>query len=345
MRRIGNHIATWAWFTVLAFVLYDVIWALADTTWIKQGLPDGGMSLWIDLCYSALFSLFSIAASRFIIRRNLLKSVKRGRAMLFGLIMLALNISLATFIEEVIMDNFFEPIESSEALSNAYFMGLIASVLSLIFTADYYIETTARQQQENNRLHMQLLKMQLNPHFIFNSLSALAYLIGTNPKQAEKYTVYLAKIYRYILGHMDADTVPVKDCLAFSKDYMALLKLRYENINMNIRGFEYGSNECVLSLSLQVLIENAVKHNAPGPAKTLRIDIGREGDRLVVSNNILRSTATGRGPAEAHGIGLENLKKRYRMKFDRAIDIVETRDCFKVYIPIIKVNHEKGIDY
>lgn len=101
MRRIGNHIATWAWFTALAFVLYDVIWALADSTWAEQGLPDGGMPLWIDLCYSALFSLFSIAASRFIIRRNLLKSVKRGRAMLFGLIMLALNISLATFIEEI----------------------------------------------------------------------------------------------------------------------------------------------------------------------------------------------------------------------------------------------------
>ena len=289
------------------------------------------MPLWIDLCYSALFSLFSIAASRFIIRRNLLKSVKRRRAMLFGLTMLVLNISLATFIEEVIMDNFFEPIESSEALGNAYFMGLIASVLSLIFTADYYIETTARQQQENNRLHI--------------SLSALAYLIGTNPKQAEKYTVYLAKIYRYILGHMDTDAVPIKDCLAFSKDYMALFRLRYENINMNIHGFEYGDNECVLSLSLQVLIENAVKHNAPGLAETLRIDIDREGDRLVVSNNILRSPATGRSPAEAHGIGLENLKKRYRMKFDRAIDIVETRDCFKVYIPIIKVNHEKGIDY
>lgn len=266
MRRIGNHIATWAWFTVLAFVLYDVIWALADTTWIKQGLPDGGMSLWIDLCYSALFSLFSIAASRFIIRRNLLKAVKRGRAMLFGLIMLALNISLATFIEEIIMNNFFEPVESGEALGNAYFMGLIASLLSL-------------------------------------------------------------------------------NCLAFSKDYMALLKLRYENIDMDIHGFKYGDNECVLSLSLQVLIENAVKHNAPGPAETLRIDIDREGDKLVVSNNILRSPATGRSPAEAHGIGLENLKKRYRMKFDRAIDIVETRDCFKVYIPIIKVNHEKGIDY
>ena len=202
-----------------------------------------------------------------------------------------------------------------------------------------------KEVKENNRLHMQLLKMQLNPHFIFNSLSALAYLIGTNPKQAEKYTVYLAKIYRYILGHMDADAVPLKDCLAFSKDYMALLKLRYENIDMDIRGFEYGDNECVLSLSLQVLIENAVKHNAPSPAETLRIDIDREGDRLVVSNNILRSPATGRSPADAHGIGLDNLKKRYRMKFDRAIDIVETRDCFKVYIPIVKVNHEKGIDY
>lgn len=283
MKRMRNHIiTTWAWFTTLTFVLYDVIWALVDPMWIKQELADSYMPLWIDACYSALFSLFSIIASRFIIRYKLLKAVKRGRAMTFSLIMLALNISLATFIEEIIMDKFFEPVESGEALSNAYFMGLIASLLSLIFTADYYIETTAKQQQENNGLQMQLLKMQLNPHFIFNSLNALTYLIGTSPKQAEKYTVYLAKIYRYILGHMDTDIVPIKDCLAFSNDYTALLKLRYENIHMDIHDFKFCDNEYVLSLCMQILIENAVKHNAPSPSETLQIDIDREGDMLVV---------------------------------------------------------------
>lgn len=345
MKNIKNYIITWLCFTILTFFLYDLIWAISDFDWLKQEIKEGCGSLGVDLCYSALFAFYSIAVGSFIVKHKLLRRIKRRRAMVFGLIMIVFNMSLSFLLEEVILDYFTEPLNDGESLGNAYFMGLISSVSALIFTVDYYIEKTIRQKQENVNLQMQLLQMQLNPHFIFNSLSVLACLIEVNPKQAEKYTVRLSKIYRYILGNMNVDTVSISESLAFAKDYMALLKLRYENAVMEIHDFDYHGNEGILSLCLQVLIENAVKHNAPGRTERLVISIDRDGDRLVVSNNILHPQNGQDSTIATHRIGLTNIKKRYLLMFNRTMTIDETRESFKVYVPIIKTGNEKSFDY
>lgn len=203
--------------------------------------------------------------------------IKHRRTMTFGLILLAFNMLLAILFEKGIMDIFSEPIDDGDTWGNAYFMGLISSVVSLIFTVDHYVKMSEKRQQENADLRMQLLKMQLNPHFVFNSLSALAYLIETKPKLAEKYVIRLSKIYRYILGYMDTDTVTIKEAIAFVRNYVALLQLRYENIEMELPEFEYDDSESILPFSLQILIENAVKHNAPNSHEKLIIRINREG--------------------------------------------------------------------
>lgn len=345
MRKLKNNIITWLCFTILTFFLYDLIWAISDFEWLKQEIEEGCGSLWVDLCYSALFAFYSICVSSFIVKYKLLRRIKRRRAMVFGLIMIVFNMSLSVLLEEVILDYFTEPVNEGDLLGNAYFMGLISSVLSLIFTVDYYLEMTIRQRQENVNLQMQLLQMQLNPHFVFNSLSVLACLIDTNPKQAEKYTVRLSKIYRYILGNMNVDTVSIRESLAFAKDYMALLKLRYENVVLDIHDFEYHDNEGILSLCLQVLIENAVKHNAPGPSERLMVSIDRDGDLLVVSNNLLHARSGPDSAIATHRIGLTNIKKRYLLMFNRRMTIEETSGSFKVYVPIIKTDNEKSFNY
>lgn len=345
MRKLKNNIITWLCFTILTFFLYDLIWAISDFEWLKQEIQDGCGWLVVDLCYSALFAFYSIVISSFIVKHKLLRKIKQRRAMVFGLIMIVFNMSLAVLLEEVILDYFTEPLNDGESLGNAYFMGLISSVSVLIFTVDYYIEKTTRQRQENVNLQMQLLQMQLNPHFIFNSLSVLTCLIEINPQQAEKYTVRLSKIYRYILGNMNVDTVSIRESLAFAKDYMALLKLRYENVVMDIHDFDYRESEGILSLCLQVLLENAVKHNAPGPTERLVISIDRDGDRLVVSNNILHPQNGQDSTIATHRIGLTNIKKRYLLMFNRTMTVDETSEFFKVYVPIIQTDNEKSFDY
>ena len=182
MKRCGHYIITWVWFTILIFFLYDIIWVFANNDLVREESVDGFAPLWIDLAYSALFSFFSILVSAFIIRSNLSGKIKHRRTMTFGLILLAFNMLLAILFEKGIMDIFSEPIDDGDTLGNAYFMGLISSVVSLIFTVDHYVKMSEKRQQENADLRMQLLKMQLNPHFVFNSLSALAYLIETKPK-------------------------------------------------------------------------------------------------------------------------------------------------------------------
>lgn len=307
----------------------------ANNDWVKEESVDGFTPLWIDLSYSALFSFFSILFSAFIIRSNLLGRMKHKRTMTFGLIMLAFNTLLAILFEKGIMDVFSEPVDDGDTWGNAYFMGLISSVVSLTLTVDHYVKMSAKRQQENAELRMQLLKMQLNPHFVFNSLSALAYLIETEPKLAEKYVIRLSKIYRHILGHMDTDIVTIKESIAFVRDYVALLQLRYENIEMEMPEFEYDERECILSFSFQVLIENAVKHNAPNSHEKLIICINREGDDIVVSNNILHRQDEA-DKDDGLGVGLANLRACHKMKSHRDIIIKNGSDSFKVYIPIIK---------
>lgn len=335
MKRCGNYIIIWVGFTILTFFLYDIIWVFANNDWIKEVSVDSFMPLWIDLSYSALFSFFSILFSSFIIRNNLLDRIKHRRAMTFGLIMLAFNMLLAIFFEKGIMDFFSEPIDDGDTWGNAYFMGLTSTVVSLIFTVEHYVKMSAKRQQENAELRMRLLKMQLNPHFIFNSLSALACLISTNPNLAEKYVVRLSKIYRYILRHMDADVVTIREALAFVRDYVSLLQLRYENIELEMPVFKYDDNEYILSFSLQVLIENAVKNNAPNSYEKLSISINREGNNIVVSNNILRRQDMASKNA-GYGVGLTNLMARNRMKLHQDIIVEKSPDKFKVYIPITK---------
>lgn len=170
---------------------------------------------------------------------------------------------------------------------------------------------------------------------MFNSLSALAYLIETKPKLAEKYVIRLSKIYRYILGYMDTDTVTIKEAIAFVRNYVALLQLRFENIEMELPEFEYDDSESILPFSLQILIENAVKHNAPNSHEKLIIRINREGDYIVVSNNILHRQDEADNDCGL-GVGLANLRARHKTKLHRNIIVKNGSDSFKVYIPIIK---------
>lgn len=176
------------------------------------------------------------------------------------------------------------------------------------------------------------LKNQIDPHFLFNSLNVLTSLIEENPDNAQRFTVSLSKIYRYVLEQKDKELVTVAEELEFAKTYMNLLKMRFENsINFEIPENFNHTDAKVVPLSLQLLLENTIKHNTVSEAKPLHIKITVEDNYLVVQNNLQKKEVL----QTRKGVGLQNIVNRYDILTKRNVLIDESSTFFKVKIPIL----------
>jgi two-component system LytT family sensor kinase len=181
------------------------------------------------------------------------------------------------------------------------------------------------------------LKNQLDPHFLFNSLNVLTSLIGENPQQAERFTTKLSKVYRYVLEQRNKDLVPLEEELKFAKTYMELLGMRFEEaVQFNIPD-NISTNELkIVPLSLQLLLENAVKHNVVSTSKPLTINIYEEGSYLMITNNVNPKEAIGKSTK----IGLQNIADRYGLITDKGVKIENNNKTFKVSLPLLyKMNN------
>ncbi|WP_068941142.1 2TM domain-containing protein [Chryseobacterium timonianum] len=176
------------------------------------------------------------------------------------------------------------------------------------------------------------LKNQLDPHFLFNSLNVLSSLIDENPNQAQKFTASMSKIYRYVLEQKDKELVTVEDEIEFAKTYCDLLKTRFEDsvdFIFDVKQEDY--RKYVVPLSLQLLLENCIKHNFATSSKPLVIRIFSENDILCIENNLqVREQIK-----ESSGIGLANIVQRYSLLTKRNVFIEKSDDYFKVKLPML----------
>ena len=181
------------------------------------------------------------------------------------------------------------------------------------------------------------LKNQLDPHFLFNSLNVLTSLIGENPSQAERFTTKLSKVYRYVLEQRNKDLVPIEEELKFAKTYMELLGMRFEEaVQFNIPDNISNNELKIVPLSLQLLLENAVKHNVVSTSKPLTINIYEEGSYLMITNNVNPKEAIGKSTK----IGLQNIADRYGLITDKGVKIENNNKTFKVSLPLLyKMNN------
>ncbi|RCS27162.1 histidine kinase [Polaribacter sp. WD7] len=181
------------------------------------------------------------------------------------------------------------------------------------------------------------LKNQLDPHFLFNSLNVLTSLIGENPNQAEKFTTKLSKVYRYVLEQRNKDLVPIQEELKFARTYMQLLGMRFEDaIEFNIPDTIKDNELKMVPLSLQLLLENAVKHNVVSSSKPLVVSIYEENNHLIVENNINPKEAIGKSTK----VGLQNIADRYGLITDKPVKIENNNTTFKVSLPLLyKMNN------
>ena len=176
------------------------------------------------------------------------------------------------------------------------------------------------------------LKNQIDPHFLFNSLNVLSSLIEENPENAQRFTTSLSKIYRYVLEQKDKELVSVAEELSFAKTYMNLLKMRFENsLFYELPETSVNQEAKVVPLSLQLLLENTVKHNVVSEQKPLHIRIFIEGDYLAVQNDYQKKEVL----QSRQGVGLQNIVDRYGIITNRKVLIEQNEQTFTVKIPIL----------
>ncbi len=189
-------------------------------------------------------------------------------------------------------------------------------------------------QKENLQSQFEVLKQQVNPHFLFNSLNVLTSLIKIDPDLAESFTERLSKVYRYVLENKEKDLVSLSTELEFLNAYLFLLEIRFINkilIEINIDKSYYDFQ--ILPIAIQLLIENAVKHNTFSKVNPLKIAIfvDRQQKLNIVNNLNLRETKFA-----STGVGLENISRRYALVSDQSPEFTKTEDQFIAKLPLLK---------
>jgi sensor histidine kinase YesM len=188
---------------------------------------------------------------------------------------------------------------------------------------------TARVQAE-----LEALKNQVSPHFIFNSLNTLSFLITRDPANAKLFNDTLAKVYRYILSNKEKDLVTLKEEIEFVSNYFYLLKIRYANrVNMLIELTDmYAEHYLIPPISLQLLIENAIKHNNSSEHAPLTIRVSVSDSYVIVDNEVNPKPY----PVPTSQIGLNNLNNRYKLITNRNIVTEQINGHFIVKLPVLK---------
>ncbi|WP_179006187.1 histidine kinase [Winogradskyella forsetii] len=246
---------------------------------------------------------------------------------------------LRVFTAIVIYDIEFERFIAGESW-RGYSFGLwitlsIITVFHIIYFYNRYQKNKIKEQKViagTASAKFDALKNQLDPHFLFNSLNVLTSLIEENPENAQKFTTSLSKVYRYVLEQKSKELVTVDEELNFARTYMLLLKMRFEDsIIFEIPDKASNPESKVVPLSLQLLLENAVKHNMVTTSKPLHVKIYEDGDYLVVMNNLQPKQIV----KKSSGVGLENIKQRYQLLSNRKVHINQREKDFAVAIPML----------
>ena len=249
-------------------------------------------------------------------------------------------IFLLRIVEDVVIEGkTIQQFLANEKPSNYIVSVVITFVVTLAIHAIYFYKAYQENKVKEQKIiagtasaQFESLKNQIDPHFLFNSLNVLSSLIEENPESAQKFTTSLSKVYRYVLEQKDKELVSVAEELKFAKTYMNLLKMRFENsITFEIpEGFD-NEEAKVVPLSLQLLLENCIKHNVVSEAKPLHVKISIENNQLVVTNNLQKKEVL----SDRKGVGLQNIVNRYAILTKRTVLVEENEQEFKIFLPIL----------
>jgi len=233
---------------------------------------------------------------------------------------------------DIHFDDYYEIIGSS--LTITFFISLFFHGRGFLIEWRRSAVEAEQYQQESMKATYENLKSQVNPHFLFNSLNALTNLVYEDQDKAVNFIKQLSEVYRYVLDTRDREVVPLEEELKFLKSYAFLQQIRFGN-KLSIDFSLDGTNSMVAPLALQMLIENAVKHNEVSEENPLRVRIYKDGNFIVVENNLQKKSLMGESSS---GVGLENIQKRYEFLSDQKVTIEQSDNKYLVKLPIISTD-------
>jgi sensor histidine kinase YesM len=220
---------------------------------------------------------------------------------------------------------------------------LIAVIfITHVYETVFLVKASENEMIKNEQLErakaeaeLEALKNQIDPHFIFNSLNTLSHLIEEKPLRAKQFNDNLADVYRYILQNKARGLVLLREEMGFLQSYFLLLQIRFEKaVALNINMDEILMDQYLIPpISLQILLENAIKHNEFSEPFPLIVEIEMKNDELIVHNRVKKKILR----KISSKTGLQNLQERYRLTTNREIVIKEGEKDFTVRLPILKI--------
>ncbi len=271
------------------------------------------------------------------------ETVKR---ILFLFLFMVSSIVLIDFIGNMIFNQLhgaaYNPIDRSRLLIPIL---LISTMLQAIYEAIYHhekLKLAIRKEEQSKQMIIQsqldAFKNQAKPHFLFNTLNTLRDIIDTSPKeQASEFVDKISIVYRYILESGNENLCPLAEELAFCESYIHIQKERFgDNLNVNMDVPANYHNKMIIPMGVQVLLENAIKHNVISNAKPLDIHITVENDFIIVTNKLQTKTSS----LPSTKLGLKNITKRYALLSDTLPIIENNGETFKVGLPLLNPSNE-----
>jgi LytS/YehU family sensor histidine kinase len=239
--------------------------------------------------------------------------------------------------------NFLKPYKhdlSNVLLNNALIFSVVNILLMSILESLIFSKESKQAQQiadnlkeELSQMKFELLKSQINPHFMFNSLNVLSGLVSSNAKKAQQFIDEFSHIYRYVLETIEHSVSTLNKELDFMRSYLFLQQLRYgDNLSYSVNIPASMMNYFLPPLSLQIVLENAIKHNVANESKPLHIEIYYQDFYLIVKNNIQPKVSIGKST----GIGLKNLQKRYVLISENPPTFTVEDNFFIAKLPLIQ---------
>ncbi|MDH5398304.1 MAG: histidine kinase, partial [Cyclobacteriaceae bacterium] len=237
---------------------------------------------------------------------------------------------------------------SNEMLPLYFANGFAVLVFCFVIARQYLLswqELALREEKIKNELlsaRYDSLKNQVNPHFLFNSLNTISSLIREDPDLAERFVKQLSIVYRYVLQTRTREAVTLAEELDMLDSFIFLQKIRYDNsLLVDIDLKEGSKSKLVLPLVLQMLMENALKHNTISSEQPLTLTINEEDDFIVVTNNLQPKNVLRN---ESSKVGLSNIKSRYALLTNSEVTVEKTKEAFIVKVPLLKLMKNESTD-
>lgn len=335
--------------STVSYILYLILWMVLDSDTSSQFPEMTLLDYVLDFSLCILFTYLSLGFCYLLFkflpfRTSYLWTVVYASCLLLINNVVAFGmISLFDFLWVGVDSNLDNELMN---MKGAYTFAMIATFISSVYANSFYLRSYLQAQDEKQKLEIDLikekeaalqfqlnsLKLQINPHFLFNNFSTLSELIESEPATAAVFLSHLSKVYRHIVRNLNVNLIDIKDELKFLDSYCYLMRLRHgEGIMVNIDERLRSSNGKIPPASLQLLVENAIKHNAFSPDMPLMIDIGEENGYLVVRNLKYPLECT----VESMGVGQSNIVSRYSLLSSKKVRIEDSEHFYSVSLPLL----------